>query len=163
MKLALIQQTAGPDRQANLEKGLAAAQRAADAGAKLICFAELSFEPFYPQRPAEGDPRGLAQTVPGAVTDAFCALAAERSVVCVLNLYELAGDHCYDSSPVIDADGSLLGVTRMVHITDYACFHEQGYYAHGDRGRRCSRPRRDLSASRSATTVTIPSTCGLWR
>ena len=40
----------------------------------------------------------------------------------------------FDSSPVIDADGSLLGITRMVHITDYACFHEQGYYTPGDRG-----------------------------
>lgn len=35
---------------------------------------------------------------------------------------------------VIDADGSLLGRTRMVHITDYPCFHEQGYYAPGDTG-----------------------------
>jgi len=35
---------------------------------------------------------------------------------------------------VIDADGTMLGITRMVHITDYACFHEQGYYAPGDRG-----------------------------
>ena len=68
------------------------------------------------------------------MTDAFCALAAERGVVVVLNLYERDGEHCYDSSPVIDADGSLLGVTRMVHITDYACFHEQGYYAPGDTG-----------------------------
>ena len=40
----------------------------------------------------------------------------------------------YDSSPVIDADGTLLGRTRMVHITDYPCFHEQGYYTPGDTG-----------------------------
>jgi N-carbamoylputrescine amidase len=40
----------------------------------------------------------------------------------------------WDSSPVIDGDGSLLGVTRMVHITDYPGFHEQEYYHPGDRG-----------------------------
>jgi N-carbamoylputrescine amidase len=35
---------------------------------------------------------------------------------------------------VIDADGTLLGVTRMIHITEYPCFHEQGYYTPGDHG-----------------------------
>jgi beta-ureidopropionase len=51
-----------------------------------------------------------------------------------LNFFERDGDRTFDSSPVIDADGSLLGVTRMVHITEYACFHEQGYYTPGDTG-----------------------------
>jgi predicted amidohydrolase len=52
----------------------------------------------------------------------------------VLNLYERDGDRAFDCSPVIDADGSLLGRTRMIHITDYPCFHEQGYYTPGDTG-----------------------------
>ena len=55
-------------------------------------------------------------------------------MVVVLNLFERHGERTFDSSPVIDADGALLGVTRMVHITEYACFHEQGYYAPGDTG-----------------------------
>ena len=41
---------------------------------------------------------------------------------------------CDDASPVLDADGRLLGVTRMLHVPDYEGFHEQGYYAPGDRG-----------------------------
>jgi N-carbamoylputrescine amidase len=52
----------------------------------------------------------------------------------VLNLYERAAHGTFDSSPVIDADGRLLGVTRMTHITEYACFHEQGYFDRGDTG-----------------------------
>ena len=55
-------------------------------------------------------------------------------MVVLPNLYERDGDRCYDCSPVIDADGSLLGKTRMVHITDYEGFHEQDYYAPGDSG-----------------------------
>ena len=35
---------------------------------------------------------------------------------------------------MFDADGRLLGVTRMAHITEYACFHEQDYYDADDRG-----------------------------
>ncbi len=52
----------------------------------------------------------------------------------VASLFERDGDRCYDTSPVIDADGTLLGRTRMVHITEFAGFHEQGYYAPGDLG-----------------------------
>ncbi len=99
-----------------------------------MCYAELAFEPFYPQRPAATDPLGLAEPVPGTITDAFAAKAREFGVVVVLNLYERDGDRAYDCSPVIDADGTLLGRTRMVDITEYSCFHEQGYYAPGDTG-----------------------------
>ena len=134
MRIALIQQHATDDRENNLQRGLEAFERAALSGAELVCFAELAFEPFYPQRPAGERPEDLAQEVPGPITEAFSARAAEHGVVVVLNLYERAGDLCYDCSPVIDSDGTLLGRARMVHITDYPCFHEQGYYAPGDTG-----------------------------
>ena len=53
----------------------------------------------------------------------------------VFNQYERApDDRTFDSSPVFDSDGSLLGVTRMVHITDYDWFHEKEYYAPGNSG-----------------------------
>ena len=134
MKIALVQQQAGPDKQQNVERGLAALERAAEQGAHLVCFAELAFERFWPQKPASPGYDALAEPVPGPITEAFAARAKTLGVVVVLNLFERAGDRCYDCSPVIDADGTLLGRTRMVHITDYACFHEQGYYAPGDTG-----------------------------
>ena len=135
-KLALIQQPASDDKQANVERGLAAAKRAAEQGAQVIAFAELAFERFYPQTPAGPDVKQLAQPVPGPISEAFSNLAKEMGVVIVLNLFELDGDTTFDSSPVIDADGKLLGITRMIHITDYPCFHEQSYYAPGDQGAR---------------------------
>ena len=134
MKIALVQQTATADKSANLKLGLENAMKAIEAGAKIIGFAELAFEPFYPQVPAGAGFVELAESIPGAVTDAFCELAKEHEVVFVLNLFEVADGKTYDSSPVIDADGSILGTTRMIHITDYPCFHEQGYYEKGDRG-----------------------------
>ncbi len=134
MRIALIQQVATADRAANVERGLEAARNAAAEGADLICFAELAFDRFYPVVPASGDVSGLAETVPGPTTEAFAELAKELSVVIVLNVFERYGNLTFDTSPVIDADGSLLGKTRMVHITDYPCFHEQGYYAPGDLG-----------------------------
>jgi beta-ureidopropionase len=141
MHIALIQQPATADVAANRTRGLAAARRAAAAGAELIAFAELAFTPFYPQRHATAAVLALAETVPGPTTDAFAALARELGVAIVLNVFERDGGRTYDASPVIDADGSLLGVTRMVHITDYAGFHERGYYAPGDRGAPVYRTR----------------------
>jgi N-carbamoylputrescine amidase len=134
MRIALIQQPATPDKSANVARGLASLDTAARDGAQLVCFAELAFEPFHPQEPAGPDVATLAEPVPGPTTDAFARRARELGVVVVLNLFERAGDRTFDSSPVIDADGTLLGVTRMIHITEYACFHEQGYYSPGDTG-----------------------------
>src|SRR5262249_23073889 len=135
MRLALVQQLASPDKADNVARGLRALDRAAAEGARLVCFAELAFEPFYRRRPAAGLEIGqLAEPVPGPTTLAFSEAARKLGIVVVLNLFERAGECCYDCSPVIDADGRLLGRTRMLHITDYACFHEQDYYAPGDTG-----------------------------
>ncbi len=134
MKIALIQQHSGPDKMENLQRGLKSARQAIVNGAKVICFAELAFEPFYPQKPAGPDSLTQAETIPGPITNAFGQLAAEENVVFVLNLFEAAGGQTFDSSPVIDANGLILGTTRMIHITDYPCFHEQGFYAKGNNG-----------------------------
>jgi N-carbamoylputrescine amidase len=134
MKIALIQQRATRDKQRNIARGLQNLETAARSGARLACFAELAFEWFHPQQPAKGDVRRLAEPLDGPLVRTFRDKARELGVVVVLNFFERDGDATFDSSPVIDADGSLLGVTRMVHITEYACFHEQGYYTPGDRG-----------------------------
>lgn len=134
MKIALIQQHATKDRAANVARGLASLETAAREGAQLACFAELAFEWFYPQLPADAAFLELAEPIDGPTVQAFQRKAKELDIVTVINLYERDGDDAFDSSPVIDADGSLLGVTRMIHITDYPCFHEQGYYTPGDKG-----------------------------
>ena len=149
MRIALVQQRATEDRHANRQKGLAAARAAAGRGAKAVCFAELAFDPFYPQQPASPGRRDLAEPIPGPTTEAFAALAAELGIVVVLNLFERDGGRTYDTSPVIDAGGRILGVTRMVHITEYEGFHEQGYYAPGDRGA----PVFDTAAGRIGVAI----------
>ncbi|HET8866481.1 MAG TPA: nitrilase-related carbon-nitrogen hydrolase [Gracilimonas sp.] len=137
MKIALVQQSCTEDKKLNLSRGLKAAREAASSGADIICFAELAFEPFYPQYQDPKDPAKHAESIPGPITDAFSEIAKEFGVVIVLNLYEREGDSLYDlydSSPVINTDGTILGTTRMVHITDYACFYEQAYYTPGNNG-----------------------------
>jgi N-carbamoylputrescine amidase len=134
VRVALVQQRAGDDKPDAVRRGLDALETAAARGAQVVCFAELAFEPFHPQSPARGDVRELAEPVPGPTVEAFQTRARALGIVVVLNLFERDGDRTFDCSPVIDADGSLLGRTRMLHITDYACFHEQSWYSPGDTG-----------------------------
>jgi len=135
MRLALAQLAAGPDRDANRHKLLDAMDRAADRGAEAIVFPELAVDRFFPQHPGDEAARELAEPLPGPLTEAVRKKAQERALVTVFNFYEEgADDRCFDSSPVFDADGSLLGTTRMVHITDYEGFHERDYYSLGDHG-----------------------------
>ena len=132
IKIALAQQPASHDLEDNLRRGLSKLEQAADEGAQLIIFPELAFTPFYPQRKAGPSVLSLAEPIPGPTTAVFSEAARRRGIVVVLNLYERAGNKAYDTSPVIDADGTILGCTRMMHITDYEGFHEQGYYTPGD-------------------------------
>ncbi len=128
MKLALIQQHATSNKSENIKRGIQAFIKAAENGAELIVFAELAFEPFYPQYRPKGDVKKLAETIPGPTTEIFSKLAKEYGVVTVLNIFELDGEDTYDCSPVFEKDGRLIGKTRMVHIPDYEHFHERDYY-----------------------------------
>ena len=135
MRIALVQHRAGQDVGINLARGLDAVAKAAAGGASLVAFPELAFTPFFPCcRPVGPVPAALGEPVPGPTTDAFAQLAAKLGVVIVLNLYEREGNRAYDSSPVIDADGRLLGTTRMLHIAQMPGFFEQDYYTPGDHG-----------------------------
>lgn len=134
MKIALVQQHATKDKTDNIERGVSALKEAASKGAELVAYAELAFDFFLPQHPAEGGVLGLAEPIPGPTTETFSKLAKELGLVVVLNLFERDDEHTYDSSPVIDADGTIVGKTRMVHIIEAPRFHEQGYYTPGDLG-----------------------------
>lgn len=132
-QIALVQQHATRDVGENVERGIEHFKEAAKNGADIIAYAELAFLPFLPQHPSTGKHGDYAEPIPGELTDRFSKLSEEYGVVTVLNTFEEDGERTYDSSPVIDADGEILGVTRMVHIMEGPGFHEKGYYTPGDR------------------------------
>lgn len=149
MRLALIQQQPTHDLEVSVQRGVDALETAAENGADLVVYPELAFTPFYPQRRASEETLQQAEPIPGPTTEAFQNAAARLGVVVVLNLFERDGAQTFDTSPVIDADGTLLGTTRMMHITDYEGFYEQGYYAPGDTGA----PVYDTTAGRIGVAI----------
>lgn len=133
MKIALIQQHATKSHEENLKRGIKAFHQAVNQGAELVAYAELAFSRFLPQVPATPESLARAEPIPGPTTDEFSTLAKKYGIVVVLNLFEKEGERTYDASPVINADGKILGVTRMVHIMDGLGFYEKSYYNPGNR------------------------------
>ena len=132
-KVALAQLAVSADREANRTAALKAVEQAARAGATLIVFPEMGFDPFFPQHRA--DPRYFdwAEPIPGPTVERLQAAARADRIAIVANLFERAGPgEYYDASPVIDADGRLLGRSRMAHIAEAPYFNEKFYYRPGD-------------------------------
>ena len=134
-KIGLIQTAVGDDLDRNLAHALALTKQAIAAGARVICLQELYRTPYFPQYEGRGA-SFYAETIPGASTDAFSALAREHGVVIVVPLYERTADgEFYNTAVVVDADGHLLPPYRKVHIPYDPLFYEKTYFRPGDRYR----------------------------
>jgi N-carbamoylputrescine amidase len=116
--IGLIQTACSSDSAANLKKTLAAAQRAAKRGAQIICTQELFRSQYFCQT-EDHDNFKLAEPIPGPTTKAFQTFAKANRVVVIASLFEKRASGLYhNTAAVIDADGSLLGLYRKMHIPD---------------------------------------------
>ena len=134
LKLGLIQTSVSAKPDANLKKTLALAERAAKAGAKIICTQELFTSQYFCQ---SEDHKNflLAEKIPGPSTDAFCKFAKKHKTVVIASLFEKRASGVYhNTAAIIDADGSLLGIYRKMHIPDDPLYYEKFYFTPGDLG-----------------------------
>ena len=134
--IGLIQTACSADPAANLKKTLAAAQRAAKQGAQIICTQELFRSQYFCQTEDHANFQ-LAEPVPGTTTKAFQKLAKQNHVVVIASLFEKRASGVYhNTAAIIDADGSLLGLYRKMHIPDDPLYYEKFYFTPGDLGFR---------------------------
>jgi predicted amidohydrolase len=127
--LGLVQTVMTTSREKNIQNALDLMQQAAKQNVDIICFPEISFYSFFPQFSCDPKYFKIAEPIPGPVVEFFQKAAEELSMVTVINLYEYAGPgEYYDTSPVIEADGTLLGKVRMTHTCEEKHFHEKFYY-----------------------------------
>ncbi|MFN9795254.1 MAG: carbon-nitrogen hydrolase [Gemmatimonas sp.] len=130
--VALIQDGVAPTAAETLERTVVAIRDAHAQGAQVICLKELFNAPYFCKAldPSRFD---LAEPVPGPTVARLAAVAAELAVVIVAPLYERQGPGLYrNSAAVIDADGTVLGVYRKMHIPHDPLFEEKYYFAPGD-------------------------------
>ncbi|MCK5640043.1 MAG: carbon-nitrogen hydrolase, partial [Gammaproteobacteria bacterium] len=134
LNVALIQHHCSDDYQTNLAVISKGCREAAAQGAKLVLLQELHTSLYFCQTE---DPRyfDLAESIPGPTTDSIGALAKELEIVIVASLFERRAPGLYHNTAVVlEADGSIAGRYRKMHIPDDPGFHEKFYFSPGDLG-----------------------------
>lgn len=148
-RIGLVQTACTLDSQANLAHTAGKIREAARQGAQIICTQEL-FRSQYFCREEDARLFDLAETIPGPTTTQLTALATELGIVIVASLFEKRAVGLYhNTAVVIDADGTLLGLYRKMHIPDDPLFFEKFYFTPGDLGFRAF----DTRFGRIATLV----------
>ena len=130
--IGLIQDHADADAATTVARSERLIRDAARRGAQIICLKELFNAPYF-CKAQQSERFDLAEPIPGPTTDAMQALAKELQVVLIVPLFERQAPGIYrNSAAVIDADGSLLGVYRKMHIPDDPLFYEKYYFTPGE-------------------------------
>jgi N-carbamoylputrescine amidase len=132
--LGVVQMRCTPDSDANLRTADAHVRAAAARGAEIVCLPELFRSQYFCQRedPALFD---LAEPVPGPTTQALAATARELGVAIVVPIFERRAAGIYHNTAVVlDADGSVRGTYRKMHIPDDPLYYEKFYFTPGDLG-----------------------------
>jgi beta-ureidopropionase len=134
IRAALVQTGWTGDQESMIKAHEEYARQAAAQGAKVMCFQELFYGPYFCQ---VQDPKyyAYAESVPGPTTERFQALAAELGMVFVLPMYEQEQPGIlYNTAAVVDADGRYLGKFRKTHIPQVKGFWEKFYFRPGNLG-----------------------------
>ena len=134
IRAALVQTTWTGDKESMIKAHEQYARDAAAQGAKVICFQELFYGPYFCQV-QDAAYYDYAESIPGPTTERFQALAAELGMVMILPMYEKEQEGVlYNTAAVVDADGSYLGKYRKHHIPQVNGFWEKFYFRPGNLG-----------------------------
>jgi N-carbamoylputrescine amidase len=136
VNVGLTQMACTDKAQENLARQLALVEAAAKKGADIICTQELFTSQYFCQ---VEDHRffQVAEPIPGPSTEALSKLAKKYGVVIIGSLFERRAAGLYHNTAVIlDADGSLAGMYRKMHIPDDPLYYEKFYFTPGDLGFR---------------------------
>lgn len=132
--IGLIQMHCAPEPSANLQTAVRRLEEAAGAGAQIICLQELFLTHYFCQR-EETRLFDLAQEIPGPATEVLAKAAKRLGVVVIASLFERRAAGIYhNTAAILDADGSLLGIYRKMHIPEDPLYFEKYYFTPGDLG-----------------------------
>jgi N-carbamoylputrescine amidase len=133
-RIGLVQHRCTPDPATNLATAVAGIRQAARDGAQIICLPELFRSQYFCQR-EDAACFDLAEAVPGPTTEALAQVARELRVALVGSIFERRAAGVYHNTAVVlDADGTLRGRYRKMHIPDDPLYYEKYYFTPGDLG-----------------------------
>jgi len=118
----------------NFAKAVEQISQAARQGAQIVCLQELFRSRYFCQSEDTACFR-LAESIPGPTTEVLSKIAAEHEIVLVVPLFEKRTEGLFhNTAVVIDADGTVLGKYRKMHIPDDPLYYEKFYFTPGDLG-----------------------------
>jgi N-carbamoylputrescine amidase len=134
ISVGLIQMACSLDTSKNLDKAVNSIRTTAKHGAQIICLPELFLTHYFCQTEDHVN-FSLAEPLPGPTSTILSNLAKELQIVLIVPLFEKRTEGIYHNTAiVIDADGSIVGTYRKMHIPDDPYFYEKFYFTPGDIG-----------------------------
>jgi N-carbamoylputrescine amidase len=147
--VGLVQMSSVPEPDQNLKKAIDRIGRAARDGATIVCLQELFRSQYFCQK-EDTALFELAERIPGPSTEALSRAARQHKVVVIASLFEKRTAGVYHNTAVVlDADGSIVGTYRKMHIPDDPLYYEKFYFTPGDLGFRV----HDTRAARCGVLV----------
>src|SRR4051812_26944287 len=130
--VGIIQDAATDDMKATVDATVPRIREATQRGAQIVCLKELFNAPYF-CKSTSCDRFDIAEPIPGPTTTAMAKIAKELGIVLIVPIFERQAKGVYrNSAAIIDADGSLLGVYRKMHIPDDPLYHEKYYFTPGE-------------------------------
>lgn len=134
VRLSLIQMACTDAKERNVSEAIQKIRSAADDGAQIVCLQELFYGP-YPCQAEDHRMFDWAEPIDGPTVEQLASVAAQCQAVIVVPFFERRAPGLYHNSVVVlDADGSVAGVYRKMHIPDDPLFYEKFYFTPGDQG-----------------------------
>ena len=134
LPVGIIQQHKSADVVQNRMRLAEEIRKLAAQGARLIVNQELHDSLYFCQT-ENVDLCNLAVEIPSESTDFYAALAKETGAVIVTSLFERRAPGLYHNTAVVfEADGSIAGKYRKMHIPDDPAYYEKFYFTPGDIG-----------------------------
>jgi N-carbamoylputrescine amidase len=120
VKVAGIQMACKPaSKKENIKKAINYIEKAAEDGANIILLQELFSVEYTPFGKEEVNIKifDYAEEIPGPTTDKISEKAKQHNIYIISPIYEktLEGEY-YNSAPLINPDGKILGVYRKTHV-----------------------------------------------
>src|SRR5215813_7097257 len=133
-RVGLVQMSATPEPEKNLQRAVDRLHQAAAKGAQIVCLPELFQTQYFCQR-EDAALFDLAEPIPGPATTRLSEVAKQLKVVLVASLFEKRAPGVYHNTAVmLDSDGRLCGIYRKMHIPDDPLYYEKFYFTPGDLG-----------------------------
>jgi N-carbamoylputrescine amidase len=132
--VGLVQMSATPNPEKNLQHAMDRVREAARLGAQIVCLPELFQTQYFCQR-EDTALFDLAEPIPGPTTAKLSELAKQLKIVLIASLFEKRAAGVYHNTAVtFDADGSQRSLYRKMHIPDDPLYYEKYYFTPGDLG-----------------------------